>query len=174
MSRSLHWVNLLGVLALAALCVVQWRVNRQLNLELNRREQARLQLAARMDEQARTCAGQTTDLAGLRTHLARLTQELAQTAAKLAAAERELSQSMADCDQLKSSVTNWAAAVATRDERLRQAASQLEALADERADAVKRFNDLAQQHNKLVGDFDEVRQRLRAALTHATPPPQPR
>ena len=28
MNRFLHWFNFLGVLALAALCVAQWRMNR--------------------------------------------------------------------------------------------------------------------------------------------------
>ena len=48
MNRFLHWFNLAGVLALALLCVVQWRLNRQLNLELNAAEKARQQQAARL------------------------------------------------------------------------------------------------------------------------------
>ena len=51
MNRFLHWFNLAGVLALALLCVVQWRLNRQLNLELNAAEKARQQQAARLGEQ---------------------------------------------------------------------------------------------------------------------------
>ena len=34
MSRFLQWFNLFGILALAALCAVQWRANRRLNLDL--------------------------------------------------------------------------------------------------------------------------------------------
>ena len=109
MNRFLHWFNLLGVLALAALCVLQWRENRQLNLEVNRREKSRLAQTSRLEEQVKISADQMTDLANLRTHLARLTDELKRATDKLAAAERQLRQSEADRDQLNSNVTNWTA-----------------------------------------------------------------
>ena len=57
MNRFLQWFNLAGVLTLAVLCVLQWRMNRQLNLDLNAAEQTRQQQAARFDEQARRLAG---------------------------------------------------------------------------------------------------------------------
>ena len=167
MNRFLHWFNLVGVLALAILCVLQWRANRQLNLEVNRREQLGLEQSARLEEQARTSAGQTSDLSSLRTHLARVSGELAQTADKLAAAERQLRQMAAERDQLKTSVTNWAAAVAARDERIKQTAAQLQTLARERNDAVKQFNELAIRHNQLVKDYEAIRQRLSEAMSNA-------
>ena len=55
MNRCLHWFNLAGVLALALLCVVQWRLNRQLNLELNAAEKARQQQAARLGHTLYIC-----------------------------------------------------------------------------------------------------------------------
>mgnify|MGYP001019756106 CR=1 FL=1 len=160
MNRFLQWFNLFGVVALAALCVAQWRANRQMNLEVNRLQRSRLEQAARLTEQEKSSAGQAADLAGLQSHLASLTGELKQTADQLAAAERELRQALAERDQLKSSVTNWAAAVAVRDERLKQAASQLQTLAGERNTAVKQFNDLAERHNQLVKDWNELQSRL--------------
>jgi len=95
-----------------------------------------------------------------RLHLARLTGELKETTDKLAATERELRQALAEGDQLKSSVTNWAAAVAARDERLKQAANQLKTLAAERNHAVKQFNELAERHNQLVKEWNDLQARL--------------
>ena len=42
MNRMLQWVNFLGVLVLAGLCVVQWKVNRRLNLETADLERVRI------------------------------------------------------------------------------------------------------------------------------------
>ena len=76
MNRFLHWFNLAGVLALALLCVVQWRLNRQLNLELNAAEKARQQQAARLGEQEQRLKGGATDLDGFREQLTRATASL--------------------------------------------------------------------------------------------------
>ncbi len=154
MNRFLHRLNLLGVCVLALLCVLQWRINRRLNLEWNRQEQLRIEEAASREEQAGIIAGQAADLAALRAHLERVTGEFEQTATRLAAAEEELRQAVDARDQLEASVSNWAAAVAVRDERLRQAASQMQTVIAERNEAVRRHNDLTERYNTLIKQIE--------------------
>lgn len=160
MNRVLQWFNLAGVLVLASLCVLQWRANRLLNLEVNRRQQQRLEQTARLEEHAKTSRGQASDLTALRSHLGRLTDELRQTTDKLAAAQREARLAQAERDQLKSNVATWAAAVAERDERLKNTTRQLATLALDRDHAVKEFNELAARHNQLVREWNELQARL--------------
>ncbi|MBE7499492.1 MAG: hypothetical protein HS113_04135 [Verrucomicrobiales bacterium] len=174
MNRVLTWFNLLGVLVLAVLCVVQWRANRQLNLDLIQVERHRLEQTAAAERLAETTAGQASDLADLRGHLARAAQEGRDARDQLALLERELDQSRAETDQIKSALTNWAAAVAARDDRLQQAAEQLRAAIQERNDTVTRFNELAGRYNRLVQDFDALQERLASALTNTSRPPSQR
>lgn len=170
MNRLLSRFNALGVLALTALCVLQWRTNRNLNLEINRREQTHLDQTTLLLQQTRTVQGQAGDLANLRAHLDRLTRETDQTAANLAAAQRQLQQARAAGDQLRSSVSNWAAAVAARDRQIEEHAARIRALANERNDTVNQFNELAVRHNQLVKDFDSLRQQFAVRQTNQPPP----
>ena len=175
MSRSLHWFNLGGVLALAVLCAFQWGENRRLNRQTLERERVQTERQALMEANARAAAGQAAgqaaDLASLRAHLARIDAERKETAAQRAAAEAGLRQASIERDQLKSSVTNWAAAAASRDERLQESAARLRALAAERDQAVQRFNDLAARHNALVKEWNDQQSRL--AASNAPPPAPP-
>jgi hypothetical protein len=50
--------------------------------------------------------------------------------------------------------------VAAPNERLKQTASQLKTLANERNEAVKQCSDLAERHKKLVKDRNELQARL--------------
>jgi ABC-type transporter Mla subunit MlaD len=58
-------------------------------------------------------------------------------------------------DQLRISVTNWADAVAARDEQLEEAAGQLARLGADRNDAVTRFNELAEKHNEVIHELND-------------------
>lgn len=174
MNRVLTWLNLLGVLVLAVLCVVQWRANRQLSLDLIQVERHRLEQTAAAERLAEITAGQASDLADLRGHLARAAQEGRDARDQLALLERELDQSRAETDAVKSALTNWAAAVVARDERLQQAAEQLRAAVQERNDTVTWFNELAGRYNRLVQDYDALQERLASALTNASRPPSQR
>ena len=122
MNRILHWFNLAGVLALAVLCVLQWRMNRQLNLDLNTVEKTRQQQAARLHDQEKRLKGGASDLDGFREQLTRATSALKETETKLATLEGQVKQLTNERDQLKTSVTNWAAAVAARDTSSRRPA----------------------------------------------------
>lgn len=160
-NRFLQWLNLFGVAALAALCLIQWQVNRRLNLELNRCEELRLELAGKLAKEAQISADRERDLASFRTHLARLSDEVEKTASAQSTAERDLRDALAARDQLKSSFTNLASAVAARDARLAEAAAQLTALLKERDDAIMRFNELAERHNSLVKEWNDLQARLK-------------
>ena len=163
MSRFLHWFNLAGVLTLAVLCVAQWRVNRQLNLELNTAELARQQQAARLDEQTKRLTGGSADLDGFRTQLTRATAALKQAEAKLAVLEPQVKQLAVERDQLRASVTNWAAAVAARDTQLKQAGADQAQLITARNAAVAQFNEAAQRQNAVVKEL-ESQAKARNAL----------
>jgi chromosome segregation ATPase len=160
MNRRLQWINLFGILALAVLCAAQWRVNRLLNLEINRMEQARMEQASKFEILTKTSLGQTNDIESLRAHLIRLTEELKETGDRLAASELQTRHATLERDQLKSAVTNWAAAIAGRDERLKQDAARLSQLAEQRNEAVNSFNELAERHNKLVLSWNSLQAKL--------------
>ena len=162
MNRFLHWFNLIGVLVLVGVCVFQWRLNRQLNFEVNRLERQRFDQASQMEQAEAVSSGQASDLESLRVYLGRLTGELKQARDQLTEAERNLRQLEAEREQLKTSVTNWTAAVSTRNERLEEAAHQIKALAEARDNALDKFNDLAKRHNVLVTQWNELQARLAA------------
>lgn len=164
MNRFLQWLNLVGVLVLAVLCVVQWRVNRRLNLELNAAETTRQQQAARMDDQEKRLRGGASDLDGFREQLARAATARAEAEARLTLVERAARQLTNERDQLKTSVTNWAAAVTARDEQLKKAAAELGQFAAERNAAVAKFNELAAKQNASVKEFERRLQEHNAQV----------
>jgi uncharacterized coiled-coil DUF342 family protein len=81
---------------------------------------------------------------------------------------------VAERNRLESSVSNWAAAVTARDERLSEAARQVGALVAERDEAVKRFNDLAERHNRLAKEWNELQSRLAEKGHSLSPGPSKR
>lgn len=157
--KRLHYVNLIGVLALVVLCVAQWRHDRQLNLEINRLEKARLDLEGRLAEQERDARGLNADLVEFKDSLTATQAGLNETQAKLLIAERQLRQLTTERDQLRATLTNWAAAVEVRDKHLEQANNRIRELADELNASVVRFNELATNYNAVVQDLNELRGR---------------
>jgi chromosome segregation ATPase len=152
--RALHIFNLIGVLALAALCVFQWRINRDLNLRTNGLEKTRLEQTARIEEQDKQIKGQAADLDAFREHLQRATADLKSAESNLVVSRHQALQLTSERDQLKGSISEWSKAVAQRDEQLTRASEQLNKLADDRNDAVAKFNDLAAKHNTIVEDLN--------------------
>ena len=69
MIRILPYFNFLGVIGLAALCVVQWQNNRQLNLNNIALDQIRQNQANKLAENDRTIQGQAADLEEFRGRL---------------------------------------------------------------------------------------------------------
>jgi chromosome segregation ATPase len=164
MNRFLQYFNLLGVVALAALCAVQWQANRRVNLESSALEKTRLEQTAKIVEGEKALHGVQADLDGFRGQLSRASTSLQEASDKLRVAERQVADLTAERDQLRVSVTNWSAAVTARDERLKANAEQLQKLATERNDSVTKFNELAGKYNSVVKDLNELRTKV-AALT---------
>ena len=167
MNRALTYVNLAGVILLAALAVAQWRVNRRTNLQAIQLEKVGQEQSARIAEQDKTVQGQAADLETFRGQLTKTHATLKETESKLATTEQEVRQLAGERDQLKISVTNWAAAVTARDEQLKLANTELKKLGDDRNEVVGKFNDLAAKYNSVVKDLNEARTRL--AGTNAAP-----
>lgn len=175
--KPMAWINLIGVLALAGLCAVQWQRDRRLNLQVNRLEKTRIEQEEKLSEQQKSAAGLAADLARFKDQFKEAHAEAVETRGQLRLGEQENAQLLRERDQLKASVTNWAAAVTARDEslremneRLREAAVRLNEsvlkfndLATNYNASVKRFNDLATNYNSVVTQLNELRQAGKGA-----------
>ncbi len=150
MNGQLKYWNLFGVLALSALCIAQWQRDRQLNLELGRLDQMRLQQAAKIDEQASQLKGLNEDLGQLKTSLVNEQSLRSEVEQKVASAENTNQQLTLERDQLKAAITNWANAVAVRDERMKDANARIEQLAADLNTSIRKYNDLVTNRNAAV------------------------
>ena len=157
--KPLHYVNLFGVVALAVLCVAQWHRDRELNLEVNRMEKVRFDHESKLAEQQQTLSGLNADLVEFKEQFATNQAELAKARQQLRTGERETRQLTGERDQLKSSVTNWAAAVTSRDQQLNEANGQVRKLANELNASIRKFNELGTNHNSIVKELNELRAR---------------
>jgi chromosome segregation ATPase len=166
-NRFLHLLNFLGVVALAVLCVVQWRSGSRDDRRLQDLEQTRVEQDARLAQQARQLAGATADMEEFRKRLVESQAALKEARAAGDAGAAQLRQATVERDQFKAAVEQWAAAVAARDQALQQAGEQTRQLAKARDEAVRRFNELVARYNVLV---DQVN---RAATRPATAPADP-
>jgi len=147
MNGQLKYVNLFGVLALVTLCVIQWQRDRRLNLEIGRLDQVRLQQATRIDEQANLLKGLNEDLGQLKTSLANEQSLRTQAEQKVLSSENTNEQLILERDQLKAAITNWANAVALRDERMKEANARIEQLAADLNASIRKYNGLLTNHN---------------------------
>ena len=166
---KLHWLNLGGVLILTVICVEQWRQDRTLNLTVNRLEQTTQTQAAKLQQQEATLQGVNADLMEFKERFSRSETGLQDTRQKLRTAEREVVQLTTERDQLKVSVTNWAAAVELRDAKLKESYQQTRHLGEELNASIQKFNDLASNHNALVKEVNELRTRLAKPAAERTP-----
>lgn len=163
MSRRLQYWNLFGVLALGVLCVFQWRHDRQLNLELNASRKTLQAQERQLAENAKTLEGLSVDLAGFKERYTTTRTEATELQSKLQASERANAQLTGERDQLKESVTNWAAAVTVRDERLKEASARVTELVAKLNDSITKFNSLATNYNSVVDQLNATRTNPPAA-----------
>jgi chromosome segregation ATPase len=168
-NRLVQYLNFFGVLALAALCVVQWRQNRTLNLEVNRLEKTHQAAAQKLLEREKDIHGLTSDLALLKEQVGLTHSNLTEVSSTLRATEHEHRQIMQERDQLKESVTAWANAVTARDERLKESNQQIVLLSGQLNDSIRKHNTLASNYNSVVKQLEETRRRLESG----TPQPAP-
>jgi chromosome segregation ATPase len=145
----MKYLNFVGVIALAILCSFQWQTNSRLNLETQSLEKTKLEQAATIDQQDRTIKNDAADLDDLRMRLS-----LSETA--LAEADQKVATDEAELKQLKAALDKWVAAVAQRDQALKQAGSEIQKVANERNDAILKFNDLAGKYNAVVKQLNDA------------------
>lgn len=163
MNRKLQFVNLFGVAALAALCVVQWRQNRQLNLGLNAQENTRQAQEQKLAEQDKAMRGLTDDLMRFKEQFTSARSELTETREKFNTAERALSQISIERDQLQANLTNWMNAVTERDAKLTEANERINEVVGKLNESVVKFNQLVTNHNDVVARYNELAQKNPAA-----------
>jgi chromosome segregation ATPase len=157
MTRRLQFVNLFGVLALAALCVFQWQRDRRLNQELIANERTRQSQERQLADNTTTISNLTDDLARFKTDYSAARTETSELQEKLRKLEREKEQLANECGQLKDNITNWTAAVAARDERLMEANTHLRSLTGQLTEAGVKFNALATNYNMVVEALNKAR-----------------
>ena len=150
MNGRLKYMNLFGVLALAALCIAQWQRDRRLNLEVGRLDQVRLQQGAKIDEQEGLLKGLNEDLGQLKTSLGIEQSLRSQAEQKVVSTENANLQLGLERDQLKAAITNWANAVALRDERMKEANTRIEQLAADLNTSIRKYNELVTNRNAAV------------------------
>ncbi len=160
MNGQLKYLNLFGVVALACLCVTQWLHDRGLNLEIKRLDQVHSAQSAKIDEQANQLKGLNEDLDQLKASLAAERDLRAQVEQKLTTAEASNEHLTMERDQLKGAITNWANAVALRDERMKEANARIEQLAADLNASIRKYNDLVTNYNAAVKAY---------GMTHAQP-----
>lgn len=166
--KRLHFFNLFGVVVLVVLCAAQWYRDRRLNLDVNRLEKTRLEQAAKLTEQEQTAKATAADLAQFKEQFDKAHNELADALQKLRATEHLTNQLTVERDQLKTSITNWSAAVTARDERLKEANTEIKQLGDELNASIHKFNELVTNYNAVVTDLKDLRARV-----PQSPPAQP-
>jgi chromosome segregation ATPase len=157
MNRFLQTFNFIGVLALVALCVLQWRAGQRANNEIDRLETIRLQQSAKIADQQKTLQENAADLDDFRNRLTISEAALKDSQTKLAdaladnarvTAERDAA--TAERDQLKANLDLWIAAVKARDEAIKKAADEIQSLAADKNDTITKYNDLVGKYNALV------------------------
>lgn len=174
MNRALQYANLAGVLLLAALAAAQWSANRKLNLEVNALSKQRLAQEQKIEEQQKALKGSAADLDSFREQFQAAAKRAKETELKLAQTEESVHQLKMERDGLNESANRWKEAVALRDERLKEAADKLQALAADRNEAVLKFNELAgkfnatvEELNKRTTDFNSLVERYEALANAA-------
>jgi uncharacterized coiled-coil DUF342 family protein len=167
MNRLLQYFNLAGVIALGVLCVLQWRANRNCNLDQIAFQKTARELSAKTSEQAKTIDGLKADLEDFRQQVSRTTGSFKEADAKLRKLERDNAALYSERDQLKSSVTAWSEAITARDVKIREANKTIEQIAAERDQVIGKFNQLAEKHNTVVKNLNDALAQLALVQTNA-------
>jgi len=143
MNRFLQIFNLLGVVSLAILSGFQWQANSGLSHQADALQATDDQQASKLIEQDQTIKDDATSIDDLRQRLDISESSLKDATAKVASLTDENT-------QLKSALDKWTAAVAQRDDALKQAGDQIQKLAADRNDTVQKYSDLVNKYNALV------------------------
>ena len=112
MSRWIQILNIIGVLALAILCILQRRTNSRYARANDRLNETSYNQANKIADQDKTIKDDEANLDDLRRRLTESSLKLNDTQAKLAGVSAERDQVTAQRDQLKAEMDKWVAAVA--------------------------------------------------------------
>jgi chromosome segregation ATPase len=143
---------------------VQWRSSSRSDRRIQDLEQTRLEQDARLAQQTRQLAGAAADLEEFRKRLVEFEAALKETREARDVGTAQLRQVTTQRDQLKVALDQWTAAVAARDQALKQAGDQAQKLAEARDEAVGKFNELVARYNTLAN-------QVRRAATQPAPAP---
>ncbi|HEU5080487.1 MAG TPA: hypothetical protein VFT72_14850 [Opitutaceae bacterium] len=154
MNRTLQYLNTVGVAALIAICLWQWRglrdeQQRNASLDLAQRE-----LNAKFEEQTRVLNGKTADLDDFRARLDKAAGDLSDTRAKLEKTEQRAAQLEQEKSQLTDNLAVWKTAVEERDARIQEANTKIVGLSDRLNESIKKFNALVSDYNEVVGKLN--------------------
>lgn len=165
MNRTLQWINLGGVLALAVLSGWQWQTNRQLNHEVQRIEGMRLKQIEELEQKEQALAGYRADLEVFRKSITDSGESLTSARDQAAKVGRELAQAARDREELKAAVAKWSEAVQLRDEQIKKGNQDLESLVKQRNDAVDQLNALVKKYDQLVLELNARTEKYNALVT---------
>jgi uncharacterized phage infection (PIP) family protein YhgE len=164
MNRRLQILNLLGVAVLAVVCVLQWKRDRALNLELNRNEKARLEQQTKLAEQEKHLRGVNDDLALFKEQLAHAQSEASESRKELRTLQHTNEFLTLAYEKSQESVTNWANAVTARDKLIAEANENIRTLNDRTRTlsgqlnaSIQKFNELATNYNAVVEELNSAR-----------------
>ena len=163
--KRLGWINLVGVLALAALCAMQWQRDRRLNLEINRLEKVRQAQEVKISDQEKASSGLSADLARFKEQFKEAHTDANDARKTVRELEQKHDQLARERDQLRASVTNWAAAVTARDESLKQANERLRDTTLRLNESILKFNELASNYNASVQRFNDLATNYNSVVT---------
>lgn len=159
--RLLQHLNLAGVLALAVLCGFQWQANRRSELHGIRMDAVRMELASRVGDLQRLLTNSVSDVEVFRNQITGSNTEIRELKQQLETSERRKDHLELESVQLRSSLSNWMAAVAIRDERIRDSTDRLNRLASGQREAVAKINELVGQYNDVTRLLNERTQMLK-------------
>jgi chromosome segregation ATPase len=157
MNRRLQFFNLFGVLALTALCVVQWQSNRQLNLEANQLEKTRQAQQQRISEQEEIARDLSEDLIRFKEQVKAQHDDLDEAKKKMHETERAVATLTVERSELRESVTHWTNAVTQRDALVKEANDRILELSTYLNASIQKYNDLATNYNYVVQELNEAR-----------------
>ncbi len=155
MNRILIAFNFLGIVSLAVLCALQWHVNSQVTARADGLADTVDLQRNKLDDDSKTIKMYTADLEDFRQRLDLSEKQLKDLDEKLAKETAERNQIAGDRDNYKSSMEKWKTASDDRDKVINQAKDEIQKLADDRNDAVKKLNDLTVQYNALVKQWND-------------------
>src|SRR5208282_5534488 len=155
--KSLLYLCVLGIFALAVVCYVQlqtknWQHNQieQLNIAMGQKQ-------AIITDRQKTLRDKDSQIDDLNNKLSISDKNIADAETKFAKLADERDQIAGERDKVVSELQKWQDAVAQRDAALKIANNNIAALTADRNDAVQNYNDVAKQYNDLMAQFNALR-----------------